>query len=211
MPTTHPGRRARRLTALWASAVVTVGLAPWTTVSAAPGALDANGQVTTPATALRPAERLGHDRTKPIFPMQTKPSCFASDSFGDARSGGRIHQGMDIMADPDEGPTQAVYAVVDGTLAGQVVDGAANSSLSGNTWGLKSATGTTYYVYMHLSRFADGLVNGSSVTQGQIIGYVGDTGNPGPGNYHLHFEVHPSGARTAAVDPMGVLTIPPDC
>ncbi|MCU1365784.1 MAG: hypothetical protein JWN39_1423, partial [Ilumatobacteraceae bacterium] len=49
----------------------------------------------------------------------------------------------------------------------------------------------------------------SFVHQGQIIGYVGDTGDPGPGNYHLHFEVHPNGG--AAVNAVTVLTIPPGC
>ena len=47
------------------------------------------------------------------------------------------------------------------------------------------------------------------MTRGQLIGYVGDTGNPGPGNYHLHFEVHPKGG--AAVDPFPLLTIPKVC
>ena len=47
------------------------------------------------------------------------------------------------------------------------------------------------------------------MTRGQLIGYVGDTGNPGPGNYHLHFEVHPKGGD--AVDPFPLLTIPKSC
>lgn len=211
MPTTHPRHRTWRGVFLFVAGIVLAGVVPWTSASAAPMDLDASSQISAPAVALQPAKRLNVDASKPIFPMQTEPYCYASDSFGDPRSGGRVHQGMDLMADSKLGPTQAVYAVVDGVLAGQVIDGAANSSLSGNTWGLIAKIGTTYYVYMHLSRFADGLTNGSAVTQGQIIGYVGDTGNPGAGNYHLHFEIHPAGARTTAVDPLPILPIPAAC
>ncbi|MEA3185665.1 MAG: peptidoglycan LD-endopeptidase LytH, partial [Ilumatobacteraceae bacterium] len=56
---------------------------------------------------------------------------------------------------------------------------------------------------------ATGLNQGDTVTRGQLIGYVGDTGDPGPGNYHLHFEVHPKGG--AAVDPYPLLAIPKAC
>jgi murein DD-endopeptidase MepM/ murein hydrolase activator NlpD len=42
-----------------------------------------------------------------------------------------------------------------------------------------------------------------------VIGFVGDTGNPGAGNYHLHFEYHPLGG--AALDPLPILEIPSTC
>jgi peptidoglycan LD-endopeptidase LytH len=161
--------------------------------------------VTDGATALQPARRLSIDATKPIFPMQTSPRCVILDNFGDPRPGGRIHEGTDIMATLG----QEVYAVVDGTLGFQVIDGTPGSELSGNAWRLTVAGGKTYYVYMHLSAFATGLQNGSVVYQGQLIGYVGDTGNPGPGNYHLHFELHPNGGT--AVNALTVLPIPKEC
>lgn len=151
------------------------------------------------AVASAPAQRL---RVVPPqnFPMETSPRCEILDNFADPRSGGRLHQGIDILA--NEG--QEVYAMVDGTLTGQAIAGSGNAGavLSGNLWRLTAADGT-YYVYGHLSAFAPGLTKGSTVYKGQIIGYVGDTGNSGPGNYHLHFEIHPGGG--IAVDPLPLL------
>ena len=139
-----------------------------------------------------------------MFPMETEPRCDILDNFGDPRSGGRRHEGIDILSTL----AQDVYAVVDGMLT---VQAAADSSLSGNAWGLTADLDGTYYFYAHMSGFAEGLVVGSHVRQGDVIGYVGDTGNPGPGNYHLHFEVHPGGQRNAAVDALPLLEIPSRC
>lgn len=152
-----------------------------------------------------------------VFPMNPVPYCLALDNYGDPRSGGRTHQGTDIMGyykwTADQIPNQEVYAVVDGTLGNQKIDGTSDAVLSGNSWRLYSATGPEYYMYAHLSRFADGLTNGSVVKQGQVIGYVGDTGDPGEGNYHLHFEVHPTGTSTYVVNPMPYLkpVMPASC
>ena len=49
--------------------------------------------------------------------------------------------------------------------------------------------GRTVYYYAHLDHYADGLRDGARLVQGQVIGYVGDTGNAGAGNYHLHFAI----------------------
>jgi murein DD-endopeptidase MepM/ murein hydrolase activator NlpD len=165
--------------------------------TSAVGTVDTGGQATSPAMRLgRPGEL--------AFPVQPTPRCDILDNFGDPRSGGRRHQGIDILATLG----QEVYAVADGVLTVQYVDGSSGTSLSGNGWVLTEPEGT-YTFYAHLSAFAAGLREGSPVTRGQVIGYVGDTGNPGPGNYHLHFEVHPGGG--AAVDPLDVLTIPTQC
>ena len=60
------------------------------------------------------------------------------------------------------------------------------------------------------AKYAPELTKGSVVYKGQLLGYVGDTGNPGPGNYHLHYEVHPAGG--AAVDPLPfLLPVPEAC
>lgn len=156
------------------------------------------------ANALRPAVRLSQSGSI-MFPMDPMPKCFLSKtSFGQSRSDGRVHEGIDLMASLG----QAVYAVDNGVLWRQAVDGQPNATLSGNAWYVRLPD-LTYYFYGHLSAFAPGLKLGDSVTRGQLIGYVGDTGNPGPGNYHLHFEVHPKGG--SAVNPYPLLTIPKSC
>jgi murein DD-endopeptidase MepM/ murein hydrolase activator NlpD len=140
------------------------------------------------------------------FPMNPQPRCAILANFGEARSGARSHQGIDILATLG----QEVFASASGTLTGQMIDGEPGSSLSGNYWTLTTPDGDRYTV-MHLSRFADGLEVGDDVVVGQLIGYVGDTGNPGSGNYHLHFEYRPAGEGN--VDPITVLraVIPSSC
>jgi murein DD-endopeptidase MepM/ murein hydrolase activator NlpD len=49
--------------------------------------------------------------------------------------------------------------------------------------------GRTLFYYAHLERYAAGIREGQRVRRGEVIAYVGDTGNAGPGNYHLHFSV----------------------
>jgi murein DD-endopeptidase MepM/ murein hydrolase activator NlpD len=205
-------RRGAVVAAAAFGSLVIGGAATW----AADGgeALNSSSNVGQPAIATQQAKRLSIDATKPIFPMQVSPTCHILDNFGDPRSGGRTHEGTDIMADRDQPKyNQEVYAVVDGTLSHQVIDGTPDASLSGNSWHLDVAGSKTktYYAYMHLARFAPGLSNGSFVSQGQLIGYVGDTGDPGPGNYHLHFEVHPKGEQHGVVNALTVLTVPSGC
>jgi len=122
------------------------------------------------------------------FPVQG--ACYFTDTYGAPRSGGRSHQGVDIIA----ASGKYLYAVDDGTLTKQYLNAA--GSLSGNGWRLTRADGT-YFFYAHLSAFAPGMVVGSKVVAGQVIGFVGMTGNAG--TPHLHFEVHPGGG--AAINP----------
>jgi murein DD-endopeptidase MepM/ murein hydrolase activator NlpD len=194
--------RHRTVTAL-ALTALTIGVAT-ASFDNAHAALLLAPRVEVAATALKPAVRLSQTGVI-IFPMNPLPVCALSKtSFGQPRPNGRVHEGIDLMASLG----QEVYAVDNGVLTRQTFDGAANATLSGNAWYL-TMPDKTYYFYAHLSKFADGLAAGSVVTRGQVIGYVGDTGDPGPGNYHLHFEVHPLGG--AAVDPYPLLTIPKSC
>jgi murein DD-endopeptidase MepM/ murein hydrolase activator NlpD len=163
-------------------------------------AIAANG-IGGSASASQRADRLKQLGTI-MFPMDPSPRCYVLDNFGDPRSNGP-HQGVDLLASLG----QPVYAVADGTLTSRTD---ANSPRSGNSWGL-TAVGGVYYFYAHLSAFTPGLTKGSTVKRGDVIGFVGDTGNPGPGNYHLHFEVRPGGQLSQAVDPFPLLQIPKVC
>jgi len=120
--------------------------------------------------------------------------CGFSDSWHADRSGGRLHLGVDIIA--KEG--KLLYAVADGTITKTYID--RPGSLAGNGIRLTKEDGT-YFFYAHLSAFADGIEVGTEVAAGQVIGYVGNTGNSG--TPHLHFEVHPDGG--AAVNPYPIV------
>jgi hypothetical protein len=127
-----------------------------------------------------------------------------TDDFGEPRAGG-AHQGIDIMA-----PKRALALAVE---AGKVEFWSTSAS-AGCMLYLHGQSGTTYY-YIHLNNdltkrndnrgkcvagtsYAKGLKNGAKVVAGQVIGYVGDSGDADGLHPHLHFELHPS---SRAVDP----------
>ena len=64
-----------------------------------------------------------------------------------------------------------------------------SSDLGGITIYQVSADQKLIFYYAHLARYADGLTEGKQVRQGETIAYVGDTGNAGTGNFHLHFSI----------------------
>jgi peptidoglycan LD-endopeptidase LytH len=111
------------------------------------------------------------------------------DTWGDARSGGRRHQGTDVMA-PYRAP---VYAITNG-----VVSRMSRSGLGGIGLYLRGDDGVQYY-YAHLDGYASGVHVGQRVQAGEHIGYNGYTGNASPSAPHVHFEAHPGGG--AAVNP----------
>jgi murein DD-endopeptidase MepM/ murein hydrolase activator NlpD len=107
------------------------------------------------------------------------------DSWGAPRGDTGPHQGVDMMASrgtPD-------VAVVSGTVVQK------GGAISGNGVRLYGDDGNLYY-YFHLDAYEGGP---GHVTQGQVVGYVGNTGDAAGGPTHTHFEVHPGGG--AAVDP----------
>ncbi len=114
------------------------------------------------------------------------------DSWGDPRSGGRAHKGTDLFAAMDE----PIYAV----RSGRVSTG--NGGLGGKSIWLAGDNGIGFY-YAHLSGF--NVSSGQTVSQGQTIGYNGNTGNASGGPPHLHFEIHPGGRGSAAVNPYATL------
>jgi murein DD-endopeptidase MepM/ murein hydrolase activator NlpD len=125
------------------------------------------------------------------FAVSTCPVAGAisySNTFGAPRSGGRSHKGVDIFA--AEGTP--VVAPEDGRVE-HFVDG-----LGGNSYRLFGDSGT-YYYGTHLSGFAN--VGVGHVAAGTVVGFVGHTGNAAGTGSHLHWEVHPGGPGSEAVDP----------
>jgi murein DD-endopeptidase MepM/ murein hydrolase activator NlpD len=159
-----------------------------TTPAPAPAAGPTTTTTTTTTVPTSPAAPAPVVVALQAFPVQGR--CGFADTFGAPRSGGRLHEGVDIIANAGK----YVYAVTDGVLTRQYLD--APGSLSGNGWRLTAAD-STYFFYAHLSIFAAGLQTGSPVKAGQIIGQVGMTGNAPIA--HLHFEVHPAGG--VAINP----------
>jgi murein DD-endopeptidase MepM/ murein hydrolase activator NlpD len=102
------------------------------------------------------------------------------DTFNAARSEGRVHDAIDIIA---VGGTPVV-AATDGKIV-KFFD----SVRGGITVYQLGPDEHTVYYYAHLQRRADNLRENTFVKQGTLIGYVGDTGNSGAGNYHLHFAI----------------------
>jgi murein DD-endopeptidase MepM/ murein hydrolase activator NlpD len=103
-----------------------------------------------------------------------------TDTFGEARSEGRLHDAIDIPA-PAGTP---VLAAADGRILKLF-----QSERGGTTIYQLSANQELVFYYAHLSGYAAGLTEGQEVRQGEVIGYVGDTGNAGTGNFHLHFSI----------------------
>jgi murein DD-endopeptidase MepM/ murein hydrolase activator NlpD len=103
------------------------------------------------------------------------------DTFTDAREGGaHAHEAIDIMA-PRRTP---VRAVEDGTIQKLFT-----SKAGGLTIYEFEPSGTFCYYYAHLDGYAEGLHEGQAVHKGDLIGYVGSTGNASPDAPHLHFSI----------------------
>jgi murein DD-endopeptidase MepM/ murein hydrolase activator NlpD len=115
-----------------------------------------------------------------MIPVQGTESDKLVRSYHDPRSGGREHEALDILA-PRNTP---VVAVEDGTIAKLFF-----SKAGGNTV-YQFDPGRAYaYYYAHLERYADGLKEGEAIHRGQVIGYVGTSGNAPKHTPHLHFAV----------------------
>lgn len=116
-----------------------------------------------------------------------------SNDFSYPRSGGRSHQGNDLFN--SEGTP--LLAVDSGEVR------FAFDQLGGNIANLRASDGTRYY-YAHLRNFAG---SNRQVSPGEVIGYLGKTGNAALTPPHLHFEVHPGGG--AATNPFPLLQAAP--
>ena len=117
-----------------------------------------------------------------------------SDSWHDPRDGGaRLHKGIDIFAPKGT----EVVAVVDGIISYIGVQ-----PKGGNCLWLTTESGSSFY-YAHLDRWAGGLYEGMEVQAGDLLGYVGNTGNAKYTPSHLHFGVN---QNDEMVNPYPLLT-----
>jgi murein DD-endopeptidase MepM/ murein hydrolase activator NlpD len=115
-----------------------------------------------------------------IIPVRGGRQDDLSDTFKAARSGGRVHRAIDIMS-PRGTP---VLAAADGEIVR-----IGRNRLGGNIIYQMSGDKKLAFYYAHLERYAESLRVGDYVKQGDVIAYVGDTGNARRGNYHLHFSI----------------------
>ncbi len=116
------------------------------------------------------------------------PTAF-SDTWGAARSGGRKHEGVDMIS-PRHTPLVAIESGKIKKLG--------NGGLGGITVWLRGDGGDEYY-YAHLEGWAEGLKVGERLEAGELLGYVGNSGNARYTVTHVHFEYHPGGGK--AVNP----------
>jgi murein DD-endopeptidase MepM/ murein hydrolase activator NlpD len=131
-----------------------------------------------PVLAAAPAREL-MDRDLLIPVEGVKPDQL-SRTFRDPRSGGRTHEAIDILA-PMHTP---VLAAEEGTIARLFY-----SQAGGITIYQFDPTERFCYYYAHLNRYAEGLREGQRVNKGQVIGYVGVSGNAPKNTPHLHFAI----------------------
>jgi murein DD-endopeptidase MepM/ murein hydrolase activator NlpD len=133
-----------------------------------------------PSATIQPsptASTLSHSLLIPVAGVRPEQ---LRDTFSEARSEGRVHDAIDIPA-PRGTP---VLAAADGLIIKLF-----QSERGGTTIYQLDPDNKTIYYYAHLERYADGLTEGHIARRGEVVAYVGDTGNAGAGNYHLHFSI----------------------
>lgn len=221
-PRPHPARFGRRslIAGLGLGAATLAVLKTGASVGAVAGQLNEPGEALAPAHRVSPPTSSTTTTTSTVPAPTTPPvagsirfpvvvsegdSCYVGRNFGACRSGcTRSHEGLDIMADQG----LEVIAVVDGELTKRYVD-TGSSSGAGNGWTLTDEVSGITYKYFHLDSHAEGLEVGDTVTAGQVLGYVGETGTSGANstldNFHLHFEYRPNNVAT---DPFDLLDRP---
>ena len=170
-----------------------------TPVSARPASGGATPAIEPTVVSARP----GPGQPGLLIPVQGKTPADLSDTFTDARSEGRTHDAIDIMA----GRGTPVVAVADGH-----VEKLFTSERGGLTIYQFEPTGRYAYYYAHLDRYVDGLAEKQTIHRGQVIGYVGSTGNASPEAPHLHFAIFLLGPerqwwKGSPVNPYPILTM----
>jgi murein DD-endopeptidase MepM/ murein hydrolase activator NlpD len=143
----------------------------------------------TPAALAVPADAsdLSRLRARDLeIPVRGFRASELSDNYTQGRAGGALHEALDIMA-PRGTP---VLAVEDGRIAKLFL-----SKPGGITLYQFDPSGEFAYYYAHLDGYADGIAEGGMLRKGQVIGYVGSSGNASADAPHLHFAIYKLGAE----------------
>ena len=190
-----PMRSLAMGTVIAITAVVTAALTSLFWILAYSVALPARDDAAPSAAPGAPAEKAEAPMARP--PVTVGPSGLAvpvagirpdqlSDTFTQARGGGRPHDAIDIMA-PAGTP---VVAAAEGTVEKLFF----SNGGGGITAYVRSPDRQWIYYYAHLQDYAPGLREGQRLARGDPIGRVGSTGNANPAGPHLHFAIHRMGA-----------------
>ena len=153
-----------------------------------------------PLTVQQSAQAVKELRSKKLgLPIEGFNIASMKGSFYETH-GGVMHGAADMLA-PRNTP---VHAVENGTIAKLF-----NSKLGGLTIYEADPSGRFVYYYAHLEKYADNIHDGDAVKKGEVIGYVGTSGNAPPNTPHLHFSVGVGNALkkwwvTSSVDPYEV-------
>jgi murein DD-endopeptidase MepM/ murein hydrolase activator NlpD len=164
-------------------------------------------RISPPAPAAKPAAPRGGASapTGLLLPVEGVRPTELRDTFTDSRGGGsRVHEALDIMAPRGT----RVRAAVDGRIE-KLFDSVAG----GHTIYQFDRDRTHAYYYAHLDRYAPGLKEGQDVRRGELIAYVGSTGNASEDAPHLHFAIFELGPEKkwwegTAIDPFPLLATP---
>ena len=147
---------------------------------------DEPSPVTPPTPAAAPTAVMGASAVDELrarnltLPVEGLKANQLRDTFNELRGATRRHEALDVLA-PRNTP---VLAVEDGKIARLF-----QSDAGGITIYQFDPSETYVYYYAHLERYADGLKEGAAIKRGQVIGYVGTTGNAPRDTPHLHFAI----------------------
>lgn len=129
------------------------------------------------------------------IPVQNVVADQLTDTWGASRSAGRLHEGIDILAPRNSKVTSATEGLV-ASLQG--------NTLGGNVIWILGPAGSWHY-YAHLEKHKRGLQVGDYVHAGDLIGYVGNSGNAQHTVTHLHYGIYLDGKGRGAVNPFPYL------
>jgi murein DD-endopeptidase MepM/ murein hydrolase activator NlpD len=173
--------RATRPSAVWLLGAAASGFLAGVFVMSGPRAASAPAPertlVAPTISANLPAELRQRNLTLPVQGLEAGD---LRDTFDEMRGGSRRHEALDILATRNT----PVLAVEDGRVAKLFL-----SDAGGMTIYQFDPTEMYAYYYAHLERYAEGLKDGDRVERGQVLGYVGTTGNAPPDTPHLHFAI----------------------